>query len=112
MSNYVYVNENGGFNVVGAFSINSSSELVPLFPPTYLTGGYGSNNTLVATQNSSICQLGPYLYVVNSGDSPTTISGFQITPSTGALSLVQSPISTGDSSGSGITGELLCSPNG
>jgi len=113
MSNFVYVNENTSpDNFVAAFVVNSSNQLIPLSPPTYSTGGNGSHGSQDA-QNSSICQLGSFLYVVNSGDNPTTISGFQIIPSTGALSsLFSPPVSTGDTSGSGLTGELLCSPNG
>src|ERR1700679_645990 len=112
MSNYVYVNENTPPNVVGAFIVNSSGQLSPLSTPTYPTGGHGTPSTTSGVQNSAISQLGPYLYVVNSDDYPyTTISGFQIIPSTGALmSLFSPPVSTG--SRTGITGELLCSPNG
>lgn len=115
MSNYVYVNLNTASNTVGAYSIDPSNNPIPLVPATYLTGGNGTGYAYFSAQNATLCKIGSFLYIVNSGDTPfTTISGFQINPSDGSLSsLFSSPISTNGTIYDGHeAGQILCTPNG
>lgn len=118
MSQFIYLNLNIGSNQgnkVGAYGVDSSNNPFPLVPSIYPTEGFGSNDTILGIQSACLCDSGPYLYVINPSDlNHMSVSGFQINPSNGALTLLFSPpISTnGDTiPNNGSPGAILCSPN-
>jgi 6-phosphogluconolactonase len=97
---FVFVgNENGS---VSAFSINSSNGA--------LTPAPGSPFPASSPFGVAVNPSGTFLYVTNTGTgglSPSSVSTFKIDPTTGALTAVNSPITTGTTP-IGITAD----PNG
>ncbi len=106
--NFVYTDNNTfPTNSVTAFSVAANGALTNI--GTFLTGGSGNVLGQGAPNRARICAARNRLYVSNdwSGD----VSGFEINPMTGALSLIPgSPFSAG---GVGVSGMSLdCTPNG
>src|SRR6266571_2670440 len=105
--NFVYVNRNRrGANSVTAFSVASNGALTPVAGSPFVTGGLGTGAAgLYATNRARVCVVANRLYVAN--DLSHDVSGFDINPVTGALTLVpSSPFAT-----SGQI-SLDCTPNG
>ena len=108
---FVYTNNNAGFiNSVTAFSVAANGALTNI--GTFSTGGSGAGGGLFAANRARTCTVGNRLYVTNESLSSNSVSGFDINPVTGSLSLVPgSPFATGGTAtGSGIS--LDCTPNG
>lgn len=109
--NFVYVNNNiSGSNSVSGFSVAADGTLTPVAGSPFLTGGSGGADFLFAATRAAACAVGSRLYVSNSASN--NISGFDISPGTGALTPVPgSPFPTGGLAGSmGIS--LECTPDG
>lgn len=108
--NFVYVNNNtSGSNTVSAFSVGAGGSLSPVAGSPFATGGAGSGDFLFAASRARVCAVGNRLYVSNSASN--NVSGFDVNPTTGGLSLVPgSPFATGGQAGNGIS--LDCTPDG
>lgn len=106
---FVYTdNDTFGANSVTGFSVASNGTLTNI--GTFATGGTGGGGGFFASNRARVRMVGNRLYVANDGSN--NVSGFDINPSTGALTLVPgSPFSTGGLSG-GIGISLDCTPNG
>jgi 6-phosphogluconolactonase (cycloisomerase 2 family) len=106
----VYTDNNTlGPNSVTAFSVAGNGALtnIGIFP----TGGSGSGIGFFASNRARTCTVGNRLYVTNDAFNSNSVSGFDINPVTGSLSLVPgSPFATGGTAGPGIS--LDCTPNG
>ena len=106
---FVYTDNNVvGPNSVTAFSVAGNGGLTNI--GTFATGGSGLGGFAFASNRARTCTVGNRLYVANDGSN--SVSGFDINPVTGSLSLVPgSPFATGGAAGgSGIS--LDCTPNG
>ena len=105
---FVYTdNDPFGPNSVTAFSIAGNGALTNI--GTFATGGTGAGGGFFASNRARTCTVGNRLYVANDGNS--SVTGFDINPFTGSLSLVPgSPFATGGAAGLGIS--LDCIPNG
>lgn len=109
--NFVYVNRNAdGANSVTAFSAAASGALTEIAGSPFLTGGTGNDLGFFASNRNTVCMAGSRLYVSNQGSN--NITGFDINPSTGALTTVPgSPFASGGfADGTGTS--LDCSSNG
>lgn len=108
--NFVYVNRNAdGANSVTAFSVAGSGALTEIAGSPFLTGGTGNDLGFYASNRNSVCMAGSRLYVSNQGSN--NITGFNINPSTGALTTVPgSPFASGGLAG-GVGTSLDCSPD-
>ena len=109
--NFVYVDKNNaGSNSVAAFSVAANGTLTPVVGSPFATGGLGDGDyQFYAANRARTCIVGNRLYV--SDDGSNSVSGFDINPATGALTLVPgSPFATGGQAGNGIS--LDCTPNG
>lgn len=108
---FVYTDNNVfGPNSVTAFSVAGNGGLTNI--GTFATGGQGSGGALFAANRARTCTVGNRLYVTNDGLNSNSVSGFDVNPVTGSLSLIPgSPFATGGSAtGTGIS--LDCTPNG
>src|SRR5262249_5371958 len=114
--NFVYINNNPGTvstpapNTVSAFSVSPTGVLTPVPGSPFSTGGTGTGAGVFAGDRAAICMVGNRLYVANQGSN--NVSGFDINPTTGALTpILGSPFATfGSAGGFGIS--LDCVPNG
>jgi len=106
---FVYTNNNlNGPNSVTAFSVAANGTLTNI--GSFATGGSGAGGGLVASNRARTCTMGNRLYAANDGGN--SVSGFDINPFTGFLSLVPgSPFATGGI-GRNFGISLDCVPNG
>jgi 6-phosphogluconolactonase len=109
---FVYTDNNTqGVNSVTAFSVASNGALTNI--GTFATGGGGSGDGFFASNRARTCTVGNRLYVTNDSIVSNSVSGFDINPTTGALSLVSgSPFATGGIAGPAFGISLDCTPNG
>jgi 6-phosphogluconolactonase (cycloisomerase 2 family) len=106
--NFVYTDNDSGVNSVTAFSVAPNGALTNI--GTFATGGSGGAGGFFASNRARTCTVGNRLYVAN--DNSNNVSGFDINPFTGSLSLVPgSPFATGGI-GAGLGISLDCVPNG
>ncbi len=95
---FVYTNDNeAGPNTVTAFSVGANGALSIIAGSPFLTGGTGTTGGLYASNRITVCMVGAFLFVANDGSNDVSV--FSINPSTGFLTLVGSPFSTGGLSG-------------
>jgi len=79
---FVYTNDNvNGANTVSVFSVGSTGALTQI--GNYGTGGVGAPATTRLYASNRLAITGNYLYATN--DDSNTVTGFKITPATGAL---------------------------
>ena len=109
--NFVYTdNNNFGPNTVTAFSVAANGALTPVAGSPFATGGTGTDRGFFASNRARTCVVGSRLYITNEGSD--NVSGFNINPTTGALTPVPgSPFATGGAS-SGIGISLDCTRDG
>lgn len=106
---FVYTNNNTiPANSVTAILVGPTGTLSNI--GTFASGGIGSVAGFFAANHAKTCMVGNRLYIANDGSNDVT--GFDINPTTGALTVVPgSPFTTGASAGMvGIS--LDCTPNG
>jgi len=85
--NFVYTNNNtAGANTVTAFSVAGNGALTPVAGSPFATGGTGTGLGFYASNRARTCVVGNQLYITNEGSN--SVSGFNINPTTGALTLV------------------------
>ena len=108
--NFVYTNNDSTPNSVTAFSVATNGVLSQVTGSPFATGGAGFGGGFFAANRATTCILAKRLYVSNGGSDDVT--GFNINPTTGALTLVPgSPFATGGTGGGeGIS--LACTPDG
>ena len=108
--NFVYTNNNtAGANTVTAFSVAGNGALTPVAGSPFATGGTGTGLGFYASNRARTCVVGNQLYITNEGSN--SVSGFNINPTTGALTLVPgTPFATGGL-GAGFGISLDCTPN-
>ena len=106
--NFVYTNNNSaGPNSVTAFSVAPDGTLINI--GSFPTGGTAQGGGFFGANRARVCMVGNRLYVANDGSND--VSGFDINPATGALTLVPgSPFATGGIGGAGTS--LDCAPDG
>jgi 6-phosphogluconolactonase (cycloisomerase 2 family) len=123
-SNFVYINNNSrndsdpgtpvgtAHNTVSAFSVGPTGALTPVPGSPFATGGLGNGVSTFSGDRAAICMIGNRLYVANQASN--NVSGFDINPTTGVLTLIPgSPFATGGtSSGTGAGMSLERVPNG
>ena len=109
---FVYTDNNTqGINTVTAFSVAANGALTNI--GTFATGGGGSGDGFFASNRARTCTVGNRLYVTNDSIVSQSVSGFDINPTTGALSLISgSPFATGGIAGPAFGISLDCTPNG
>jgi len=97
VNEFVYTNNNpqSAQNSVSGFLVGPDGVLTPTPGSPFLTGGTGSGDGQYAAQRitSSNGPSGGFLFVANDGSNDVSV--FQINLSTGSLTLVGSPFSTG-----------------
>jgi uncharacterized repeat protein (TIGR01451 family) len=86
--NFVYVNNNLFDNSVSAYSVGADCSLSPIQGSPFDTGGAGTPAGFVGTNRAEVC--GNNLYAANRDSENLTV--FAINPTTGALSVVGSPV--------------------
>ncbi len=108
---YVYTNNNvGGPNTVSGYSVAANGSLTPVAGSPFATGGMGEGGGFFASGRITVCAVGNFLYVSNSGSN--NVSGFSIDPGTGVITpVVGSPFPTGGISG-GLGISLAATPDG
>lgn len=110
-ANFIYTNDDVPTgNTVTGYAVAANGALTPI--GTFPTGGFGSAAiSAVAPGRVTVCVMDDLLFVANAGDVPSTVSVFQINPTTGALTLIGPPVSTfGDGSFTGVS--LACTSDG
>jgi hypothetical protein len=97
---YVYVNNNVSFtgNSVSAFSVSPSGILTAIAGSPFSTGGNGGG-ALFAANELAISPNGQFLFAANGG----SITVFSINKSSGMLTIVGSPVTTGQNDCDGIS---------
>jgi len=93
-SKFVYANlDESTNNYVAGYSINSDGTLTELSGSPFATGGAGINGGWFGAKAIAIAHKKNLLFVSNKHDN--TITVFSIDPSTGVLTAVGSPVSSG-----------------
>ena len=108
---FVYTNDDIPFapNTVSGFSVASSGALTLVPGSPFLTGGMGAGGGLFASNRTRAGIVGNCLFASNTFTND--VSAFTIDTTTGALTLVGSPVPTGGfSDGAGIS--VAPTPNG
>ncbi len=111
IGNFLYTNDNpGGPNTVSGYSVAENGSLTPVAGSPFATGGMGEGGGFFASGRITVCAVGNFLYVSNSGSN--NVSGFSIDPGTGVITpVVGSPFPTGGISG-GLGISLAATPDG
>jgi len=108
---FVYTNDDIGFapNTVSGFSVGTSGALTLVPGSPFLTGGTGNGGGFFAANRTRAGIVGNCLFAGNT--SSNDVSAFTIDTTTGALTLVGSPVPAGPfPDGNGIA--LAVTPNG
>jgi len=90
---YLYVNNDGAANAVSGFAIKANGALVELAGSPFVTGGAGTSSTYFAANKIAVAHSKKLLFVSNVGDNTVTV--FQISSVTGALTAVGTPVASG-----------------
>ena len=109
--NFVYVNNQGATNTITAFSVDHAGLLTAVPGSPFATGGTGATVACSAVDRMTISATGDHLFVSNGGD--LTVSVFQISPTTGALTAAPgSPVASGLTLDSCTGISLAATPDG
>lgn len=88
-NSYVYVNNFRSPNSVSAFAVDATGNLTVVPGSAFLTGGTSSGTCFfLAAERATVVAVSNRLFVSNASSTGATISGFNIDPSTGALTLI------------------------